>query len=88
MDTFVVGEVAIVTADLTTGQKAGDEVMIWGVLDYFCPNGVDPHAYVVRGEIAVCSCALRKRRPPQDWHQLCKLDEVPADCVREREVRV
>jgi hypothetical protein len=22
---------------------------------------------------------LRKRRPPQDWQQLCKLDEVPAE---------
>lgn len=24
---------------------------------------------------------LRKRRPPQDWTRLCKLDEAPVDAV-------
>lgn len=41
--------------------------------------------YEVRDETgeewSVCSCWLRKKRPPQNWESLCRLSELPAEVI-------
>jgi hypothetical protein len=96
MSTFEVGEVAIFH---DPGMpRHGREVTVISALQYgeiVLNDGtmIWAWAYSIEspGDEACASyCAmpenLRKRRPPQDWQQLCRLDEVPSDCVREREV--
>lgn len=100
MSTFAIGEVAIY--NLPLALLHGAEVTVISELRHgrvysnhsgFCRQEpyylVDSPQFTAE-ERAAGPCAapwqLRKRRPPQDWKQMCKLDEVPSDCVAEREV--
>lgn len=83
MSTFAVGEIALfVVTDYPTV-----EVTIIGPLGLHEVSGCGLHmVYPIDGPFGCCDesegwCAapdmLRKRRPPQDWTRLCKLDEAP-----------
>lgn len=91
MSKFAVGELLIITQTAPWWSlRVGDEVTVMQVVeeDTYCPSGpgyfigFDPNGARIFG----CHCCLKRKRPPQDWNKLAKLDEVPSDCVREREV--
>lgn len=97
MSTFAVGDLCIFVAGgppwlapvrpefILRPEFIGKEVTVTRIPSRVAPFEVDvlDADGIEGGTMFVC---LRKRRPPQDWQTLCKLDEVPSDCVAEREV--
>lgn len=95
MSTFAVGEVAIYLCPNT--HLHGTEVTITSALQYHRIYDWNIHGpvecsfyefdspLITTYERSMRPCArpeeLLKRRPPQDWQILCKLDEAPSDCV-------
>jgi hypothetical protein len=86
---FEVGEVAVGQNARWRLCRNGMECVVTGALAYrrfSCPS-VEGHSsgvcYKVRWADGDETCAwpdqLRKRRPPQDWVKLCRLNEVPAE---------
>ena len=80
MSKFAVGEVAEVIFSLLPEVPAGTDVTIVEVLEpgklvqYLVDPGFRPKE---GGWYGACDSNLRKKRPPQDWVKLCKLDSVP-----------
>lgn len=88
-DTYEVGEVAIYTA--VGSQHHGCEVTVTGALEmraWMNPRGATGNS--LSYEIVFVGDApdddyvaepheLRKRRPPQDWVKLCRLNEEPVE---------
>lgn len=90
MSTFEIGEVAIFH-DPGNGYH-GKEVTIIGPLEHgMLLVGRNRYRAHWHHAVDVMDCYgkpsyapveyLRKRRPPQDWKSLCKLDEIPAEEV-------
>ncbi len=78
MSKFAVGEIAVVLN--TVPKFAGMEVTVLQVEDASdYTNTCHGNLYITSAhpEFLFCDCALRKKRPPQDWRRLCNLDDVP-----------
>lgn len=92
-ESFSVGEIAIIVAASEWPERIGWEVEIIAPLgDYSYCSRFDSQIRIATGyrirmpekcsltgtSTAVCKPEfLRKRRPPQDWVKLCRLNETP-----------
>lgn len=83
MSRFSVGEIAIIAKSDRAEFTVGSEVTILDVMpvghyaniifaeQIYQISGPDSGRYFIR------QSGLRKKRPPQDWQKLCKLDRIP-----------
>jgi hypothetical protein len=83
MSKFEVGEIAIITQSAFPQFPVGCEVQIRAIngepdsdTEYFIDSTYD---LFVRTDWYANNRCLRKRRPPQDWVALCKLNRAPSE---------
>lgn len=77
MSQFQVGEVAVIAYSILPEFPVGMEVTVLRISARF----IGTHYVIHEDETSIVYAAercLRKKRPPQDWVKLCKLDEVRA----------
>lgn len=77
MSQFQVGEVAIIVYSALPEFPVGTEVTVLRISRRF----IETHYVIHEDNLSVVYAAercLSKKRPPQDWVKLCRLDEVRA----------